>query len=155
MIYEYEEHRLMVPGSRSPVSPLMLIQEMVPSRWAAYVAARMCCQTGREQSHTGTWFLLRFWPTAEKLAKAHPEQVRAVIRPAGLHKMRAAHLVEAAGKWSRGWRPHFQATGYVADSDRVFSQAFNPHLRAEDKELALYLEWARSQSDPPDWSGRP
>jgi adenine-specific DNA glycosylase len=143
--YEYEEYARKVAGYRRPLSPLMLIQECVPSRWAALVGAVMCCRTGRKVSHPCTWDLLFAWPTPMQMSIAEPADVAKAIRRAGLADARARNLVTMSREWLLD-TPVGDLPGvgqYVEESDRVFGLgdlSFNP----ADGELQKFVWWARS-----------
>lgn len=154
--YEYAWMRDAVEGSRLPLSPLMLIQEQVPSRWGALVGAMMCVRTQRRASHPVTWALLARWPRPSDMAKAEPHELIPIIREAGFAETRARNLIEMSRCWwlrerrEDGWWDDttFTLPGvgpYIASSDRVFYGGLLDCVPA-DKELAQFVAWARAYS---------
>jgi hypothetical protein len=127
----------------------MLIQEMVPSRWAAVVGAIMCCRTGRRQSHTVTWELLKRWPDHGAMSWADPAQLVEVLRPAGFADRRSDQLRRMSRLWPASQRADRLMPGvgqYVVESDEIFGEGYLD-FEPIDSELRSFVDWARSRRD--------
>lgn len=147
-VYEFESSRLAVPGSRPALSPLMMVQEMAPSRWAAVVGALLCVRTARPVSHQVCWALLAEFPEPSSVTdESSWPALAAILEPAGLVGSRMRTIVTVSTGWLHSPEEGLSAKGvgeYVSDSDRVFGQgdlSSVPH----DRVLHDFVRWARAR----------
>lgn len=154
--YEFEFKAMQLDEPRPPLSPHMLIQEMVPSAFWVMVSSLMMVRTGRRQGHEATWDLLLRYDGPTGLAMAKQSDVKRIIEPAGLANRRSKQLITVARQWHMGIRPwpvkDFMGEPvtpdgvgpYVTNAFRLFVHG-ETRLAVQDGHLRRFMVWAHAR----------
>ncbi len=129
----------------SDPSPFLLLQEILwPDRWKSTVACVLLNRTKRAQVDKVWPHLFERAPGPRELLEMNEEELREVLAPLGLSKVRSRRLRKMAGEWLEG-REFSQLTGvgeYALASDQIFYEGHLPE-KVNDHALSAYVEWKR------------
>ena len=154
--YEFDWYAIQLEEPRPPLSPSMLIQEMMPTPFWVVVSSMMMCRTRRKHGHECTWRLLLRYQDHTALAFAKKSDVMSVIKPAGFADRRSSNIIDCARMWSMGIRPWpvekflgesmaMPGVGeYVTNAYRMFVHG-ELNLTFNDDELRRFAVWAHAR----------
>ena len=129
------------------LSPYVLLQEILwPDRWKSTVACLLLNRTKRAQVDKVWPKLFEKYPDAKSLLEANDEELRAILQPLGLSKMRSGRLKKLAQGWISGV-PFQQLHGvgeYAMHSDQIFYNNILPD-NVSDHALVSYVKWKKEQ----------
>ncbi|GIM08127.1 hypothetical protein Vretimale_12169, partial [Volvox reticuliferus] len=132
-----------------PASPWGLIEEaLYDNPWRLLVACILLNRTTGRQVRQVLGPLWRVYPTAEAMAAADPRVVQDIVRPLGLHAVRAARLVRFSQEFmSKQWTNPSELHGvgrYGEEAYFIFCRGRWREVQPEDKDLRRYLDWLES-----------
>jgi hypothetical protein len=115
------------------------------SPWRVTVASILICRARRTSAEPVLWDLLDAWPDPEALGAAPSEAVEDIVRPLGLHRNRARHLIRLSQRWhTDSWSELRDLPGvgeYVEDSVRLCSFAWTTAIyHVKDKAMDKFLD---------------
>lgn len=131
-------------------SPYVLLQEILwPNRWQSTVACVLLNRTKRAQVDKIWPELFRKAPDAESMLRMDTEELRLLLKPLGLSKIRSNRLLKLASGWLSGvdFENLCGIGEYAIASDKIFYQKEIPE-NVTDHALVSYIEWIKQN---PQW----
>jgi endonuclease III len=126
-------------------SPFVLLQEILwPNRWQSTVACVLLNRTKRAQVDKVWPHLFEKAPDPESMIKMEDADLREILKPLGLSKMRTVRLKKLALDWKNGvdYDKLHGVGAYASASDKIFYRGEIPE-QVEDHALSAYLNWIK------------
>lgn len=125
----------------------LMVQQQVKGAWQHMVAVICLNQTYRKQVKEILPKLFKSWPTPRKMIKAPIGQLRKMIKPLGMWRVRSQRIKQMSREflhWDGKDASALHGIGrYGSDSYRIFFR-HEYKIRVKDKELKKYLKNRRS-----------
>jgi endonuclease III len=130
-------------------SPYVLLQEILwPNRWQSTVACVLLNRTKRAQVDKVWPELFSRAPDPQSLLNLNDEELKDMLKPLGLSKVRSARLKKLAEAWLKGTDfEKLPGVGeYAEASDRIFyrGEIIND---VKDHALAKYVGWLNQKNE--------
>lgn len=154
--YEFDFKAVQLEEPRPPLSPSMLIQEMMPTDFWVMIASIMMVRTQRRAGHEAVWNLIGRFDGHVAIATANKSDVRRCIEHAGLANKRSQQICDVSKQWMMGIRPWPIKTfmgeptvpdgvgPYITNAYRLFVHG-DLRLAVQDDELRRFMVWAHAR----------
>ncbi|KAG2429726.1 hypothetical protein HYH02_013983 [Chlamydomonas schloesseri] len=113
--------------------------------WKLLVACILLNRTTGQQVRGVLGPLWHAYPTPQAMAEADEAELRALLRPLGLHNTRAAKLKRFCHEFiTKQWQSPTELHGvgiYAADAYAIFHQGHWRDAKPADKDLRRYVQW--------------
>lgn len=121
----------------------LMVQQQVKGPWQHMVAVMCLNQTYRKQVKEILPKLFKLWPTPRKMIQAPMGQLRKMIKPLGMWRVRSQRIKQMSTEFlswdGKDARDLCGIGRYGSDSYRIFfKKQYN--IKVKDKELKKYLK---------------
>ncbi|CAK8671026.1 unnamed protein product [Clavelina lepadiformis] len=133
-----------------PKSPYHLVQEtLFHDPWKLLVATIFLNRTSGTAAVPLLWKFFDLCPNAEVTSRTNPHEIAELLKPLGLHRLRAKTLIRFSDEYlKKDWRYPIELHGigkYGNDSYRIFCINEWKMVEPSDRKLNLYHSWMKKQ----------